>query len=178
MKVTFSLGFEDYKQFVLFYGKNVGARQKVYWFARLLFFGLMFILAANEFIKTNSRPGLVVVFLSSGVVLFFIFPLLFDFALKKGAVRMFQSMDNTRLTEEKALELHPDGILVTAQGETGITYWKDVADIAERGEYFFVMVQPNGAHIIPKSAFESEEAIKAFSAELKMLWKAKQETGE
>lgn len=172
MKVSFSLEYKDYEQFVLFYGKNVGTRQKVYWFARLLFFGLMFILAANEFIKTDSRPGLVVVFLISGVMLFLVFPLLFDWALKRGAVRMYGSMDNDRLTEDKELELHPDGILVTAHGETGITYWKDIADVAERGEYFFVLVQPNGAHIIPKEAFDSEDEIKAFKEELHKLWKA------
>ncbi|MCR9067138.1 MAG: YcxB family protein [Cytophagales bacterium] len=165
MKIRFALSYEDYEQFILYYGKNVGTRQRIYWFARVMFFGLMFIIALNEFLKTDSKAGLVVIFLATGIVLYLIFPLLFDWALKQGAKRMYQSMDAERLTEEKIVELAPEGILITSQGQTGISYWKDVGELRETARYLFLLIKPNGAHIIPKSAFANDTEAKMFTDE-------------
>ena len=60
-------------------------------------------------------------------------------------------------------EIRPDGFSETTKGTTTVTNWAGVQRLFRFRSYLFLMISTFRVHIIPRRAFESEEAFQNFA---------------
>lgn len=76
---------------------------------------------------------------------------------------------NPELLAERSLELGPDGVRTTVNGQVSILRWFAVKEIEKTRSHLFIVLNSTYSLIIPQTALGSAEAVDAYVAEFQKL---------
>lgn len=158
MTITYHFTYEDYEAFVVHYGKRAQKGNSLYWIARLLLSAIAGGFALREFIQPNANAQSVVILLALALFVYLVFPLIYGFALKQGAKRINRTVHGKELFTKRTLTIAADGLVIELDGKAGLMDWENLLYWEETDDHFFIYMDPNSAHIIPKSALADEQA--------------------
>lgn len=162
--VNYELTAKDYIDFNLYHMKHSDKIKRLMFLQRfiipLIYFILPFVLA-----KSTNVPLWLWMAASAAVYILwvYIFPKRMEKNISRKLSKALSQERNAKLLGKHSLAVTEEGISdIGTGGETNVK-WNSIRNFIDSEEHFFIFISDTKAFIIPKRAFNTNEAIDIFS---------------
>jgi len=161
MEVIFTFSREDYQHYVEFWAKR-NRRAQLRRTVRIFF--LLFAGYVALFLLCQMS---VVFAVGLGAFLAAICTAMFHWMLKRRMRRVQEHHLGERTTR-----IGPEGVFGKFSRAEILNHWAGITEIAEDENYVFLFTGGSNAHVVPKRAFATADALEQFRAAANSYWKS------
>jgi len=167
MEIEFELFEKDYINFNIDHTNKSPSLKRSLLVQRILG-PVIFLIAPFIIIRFSEIPMWywITIFSITSVIWLVFYPKYFNWEMKRKIEKMLKEGSNESLFQKRKIIITDTEMVQKSPTGEIITKWNEVNRVDETNEYIYIYNSSISAYIIPKRAFENENAIKVFLAEI------------